>query len=168
MVNTVTASAPVSAAKPKGRQLTYLAAIREAQYEEMTNDPNVILLGEDIEAGMFGSSGGLRDEFGPARVRDTPISELGFCGAAVGMAMTGLRPIVDLSIATFTYAGFDAIVSQAAKSGYMFGAKPTSIDAALYGFIANIYFYDIDTPLKECLMSKENLVAHCKSIHAAL
>ena len=53
-------------------------------------------------------------------------------------------------------------------SGYMFGAKPGSIDAALYGFIANIYFYDIDTPLKECVMSKENLVAHCKSIHAAL
>ncbi|HEX9468273.1 MAG TPA: glutathione S-transferase C-terminal domain-containing protein, partial [Bradyrhizobium sp.] len=53
-------------------------------------------------------------------------------------------------------------------SGYMFGAKPGSIDAALYGFIANIYFYDIDTPLKECVVSKENLVAHCKSIHAAL
>ena len=53
-------------------------------------------------------------------------------------------------------------------SGYMFGAKPTSIDAALYGFIANIYFYDIDTPLKQCLMSKENLVAHCLAIHAAL
>jgi hypothetical protein len=50
----------------------------------------------------------------------------------------------------------------------MFGAKPGSIDAAVYGFIANIYFYDIDTPLKECLMSKQNLVAHCKSIHAAL
>jgi glutathione S-transferase len=53
-------------------------------------------------------------------------------------------------------------------SGYMFGAKPGSIDAALYGFIANIYFYDIDTPLKECVMSKQNLVTHCRSIHAAL
>jgi hypothetical protein len=53
-------------------------------------------------------------------------------------------------------------------SGFMFGAKPGSIDAALYGFIANIYFYDIDTPLKKLLTSRENLVAHCKSIHAAL
>jgi len=53
-------------------------------------------------------------------------------------------------------------------SGYMFGAKPCSIDAAIYGFVANIYFYDIDTPLKEYLMSKQNLVAHCKAIHAAL
>jgi pyruvate dehydrogenase E1 component beta subunit len=91
----------------------------------MRYDPSVVLLGEDIETGMFGSSVGLRDEFGPTRVRDTPISELAFCGAAVGMAMTGLRPIIDLSIATFTYAGFDAIVSQAAKSGYMFGAQAT-------------------------------------------
>jgi glutathione S-transferase len=65
-------------------------------------------------------------------------------------------------------ADLDALANLLPGSGYMFGAKPTSIDAALYGFIANIYFYDIDTPLKECLMSKENLVAHCKSIHAAL
>jgi glutathione S-transferase len=53
-------------------------------------------------------------------------------------------------------------------SGFMFGAKPGSIDAALYGFIANIYFYDIDTPLKKLLLSKENLVAHCRSIHSAI
>jgi glutathione S-transferase len=65
-------------------------------------------------------------------------------------------------------ADLDALANLLPGSGYMFGAKPTSIDAALYGFIANIYFYDIDTPLKECLLSKENLVAHCKSIHAAL
>lgn len=135
MVNELAAPALISAAGRKGRRLTYLGAIREAQYEEMSNDLNVVLLGEDIETGMFGTSGGLRDEFGSARVRDTPISELGFCGAAVGMAMTGLRPIVDLTIATFTYAGFDAIVSQAAKSGYMFGAQakvPVVYRAAMF------------------------------------
>jgi glutathione S-transferase len=54
------------------------------------------------------------------------------------------------------------------ESGYLFGAKPGSIDAAIYGFIANIYFYEIDTPLRKFLMSRENLVAHCQSIHAAL
>jgi glutathione S-transferase len=54
------------------------------------------------------------------------------------------------------------------ESGFLFETKPTSIDAGIYGFIANIYFYDIDTPLKDFLMSKENLVAHCRSIHSAL
>jgi glutathione S-transferase len=65
-------------------------------------------------------------------------------------------------------ADLNALSNLLPGSGYMFGAKPGSIDAAIYGFIANIYFYDIDTPLKECVMSKENLVAHCKSIHVAL
>ena len=65
-------------------------------------------------------------------------------------------------------ADLDALASLLPGSGYMFGARPGSIDAALYGFIANIYFYDIDTPLRQFLLSKENLVAHCRSIHAAL
>jgi glutathione S-transferase len=65
-------------------------------------------------------------------------------------------------------ADLNALSNLLPGSGYMFGAKPCSIDAAIYGFIANIYFYDIDTPLKECLMSRQNLVAHCKAIHAAL
>jgi glutathione S-transferase len=65
-------------------------------------------------------------------------------------------------------ADLTALSNLLPPSGYMFGGKPCSIDAAIYGFIANIYFYDIDTPLKECLMSKQNLVAHCKAIHAAL
>jgi glutathione S-transferase len=65
-------------------------------------------------------------------------------------------------------ADLDALANLLPGSGYMFGAKPGSIDAAVYGFIANIYFYDIDTPLKECLMSQQSLVAHCKAIHAAL
>jgi glutathione S-transferase len=65
-------------------------------------------------------------------------------------------------------ADLDVLANLLAGRGYIFGAKPGSIDAALYGFIANIYFYDIDTPLKKFLLSRENLVAHCRSIHAAL
>jgi glutathione S-transferase len=65
-------------------------------------------------------------------------------------------------------ADLDVLANLLAGSEYMFGPTPGSIDAALYGFIANIYFYDIDTPLKEFLVSRENLVTHCRSIHAAL
>jgi glutathione S-transferase len=65
-------------------------------------------------------------------------------------------------------ADLDALANLLPGSGFMFGAKPGSIDAALYGFIANIYFYDIDTPLKKLLLSKENLVAHCRSIHSGI
>jgi glutathione S-transferase len=65
-------------------------------------------------------------------------------------------------------ADLNALANLLPKNGYFFGAKPTSIDAALYGFTANMYFYEIDTPLKQVLVSKPNLVAHCKSIHAVL
>jgi glutathione S-transferase len=65
-------------------------------------------------------------------------------------------------------ADLDVLADLLPSSGFMFGAKPGSIDAALYGFIANLYFYDIDTPLKNLLLSKNNLVAHCRSIHAAI
>lgn len=65
-------------------------------------------------------------------------------------------------------ADLNALADLLPASGFMFGARPGSIDAALYGFIANIYFYEIDTPLRKLLVSKENLVAHCRSIHASL
>lgn len=106
------------------KRLNYLAAIREAQLEEMRRDENVIVLGEDVEAGVFGTTTGFVEEFGKSRVRNTPLSEAGFCGAAVGAAMTGLRPIVDLTIAAFLYVAMDQIVSQAAKTRYMFGGQP--------------------------------------------
>jgi pyruvate dehydrogenase E1 component beta subunit len=118
----VTASAPTSTAT---KRLTYLAAIRAAQLDEMRRDSRVIVLGEDVEAAVFGTTAGFVEEFGRGRVRNTPISELGFCGAAIGAAMTGLRPVVDLSIATFMYVATDAIISQAAKSRYMFGGQAT-------------------------------------------
>jgi pyruvate/2-oxoglutarate/acetoin dehydrogenase E1 component len=107
------------------KRLNYLAAIREAQLEEMRRDESVIVLGEDVEAGVFGTTTGFVDEFGKSRVRNTPLSEAGFCGAAVGAAMTGMRPIVDLTIASFLYVAMDQIVSQAAKTRYMFGGQPS-------------------------------------------
>ena len=65
-------------------------------------------------------------------------------------------------------ADLDVLAGLLPNSGFLFGAKPGSVDAGIYGFIANIYFYEIDTPLKESLLSKKNLVAHCKSIHTVL
>ena len=65
-------------------------------------------------------------------------------------------------------ADLGALAGLIPREGYVHGERPTAIDAGIYGFIANIYFYDIDTPLKECLMSKQSLVAHCNAIHAAL
>jgi pyruvate/2-oxoglutarate/acetoin dehydrogenase E1 component len=128
-------TSPPSPPRTATRRLTYLAAIREAQQAEMRRDRTVIVLGEDVEAAVFGTTAGFVEEFGRARVRNTPISELGFCGAAIGAAMTGLRPIVDLSIATFMYVATDAIISQAAKTRYMFGGQariPVVFRAAMF------------------------------------
>ncbi len=80
-------------------------------------------MGEDVRSGVFGATGDLVDEFGPDRVLDTPLSEAGFVGAAVGAAMTGLRPIVDMSVASFMYVAMDQFISQAAKNRYMFGGQ---------------------------------------------
>lgn len=106
-------------------RLTYLEAIRQAQLEELRRDENVILMGQDTEVNLFGTAGGLVEEFGRNRIRDTPISELGFAGAAIGAAMAGLRPIVDFTVATFMLVAMEQIVSQASKSRYMFGGQAT-------------------------------------------
>lgn len=116
-------------------RVSYLGAIREAQLEELRRDERVIMLGEDIVADMFGTAAGFFEEFGPERIRNTPISELAFSGAAVGAAMTGLRPIVDIQIATFLYVAMDPIVNQAAKTRYMFGGQasiPVVYRAAMF------------------------------------
>jgi pyruvate dehydrogenase E1 component beta subunit len=102
---------------------SYLDAIRDAQMEEMARDPTVILMGEDVRLNMYGSTGGLFERFGPDRVLDTPMSENAFVGAGVGAAMTGLRPIVDVSMASFLYCAMDQFVSQASKNRYMFGGQ---------------------------------------------
>jgi pyruvate dehydrogenase E1 component beta subunit len=105
--------------------MTYGEAIREAMSIRMREDPNVILFGEDVGAfgGCFGVSAGMFDEFGPERVRDTPISEGAIIGSAVGSAATGLRPIAELMFNDFLTVGMDQLVNQAAKMRYMFGGK---------------------------------------------
>jgi acetoin:2,6-dichlorophenolindophenol oxidoreductase subunit beta len=107
------------------RELTYAEAIREALAEEMRRDPTVVLMGEDVaEAGTpFKVVKGLVEEFGKDRVVDTPISEAGFTGLAVGAAMAGLRPVVDIMFGDFLTLIMDQVVNQAAKIHYMSGGK---------------------------------------------
>jgi pyruvate/2-oxoglutarate/acetoin dehydrogenase E1 component len=104
-------------------QVTFLEGIRQAQHEEMSRDPTVFLMGQDLRLNFFGTARDFVDEFGPERVRDAPLSEAGFVGAAVGAALTGCRPIVDMTICSFLYCAMDQIVSQAAKNRYMFGGQ---------------------------------------------
>src|SRR3989442_6464034 len=107
------------------RELTFGQAVREALAEEMRADPTVYIMGEDVaEAGTpFKVLAGLVDEFGPERVIDSPISEAGITGLAVGAAMTGLRPVVDIMFGDFLTLAMDQIVNQAAKVHYMSGGK---------------------------------------------
>jgi len=107
------------------REITYAEAIREAMVEEMRRDPDVFFMGEDIGVygGAFGVSLGMIDEFGPERVRDTPISEAAIIGAAAGAAVTGMRPIAEIQFSDFIGIGMDQLVNQAAKIRYMFGGR---------------------------------------------
>jgi pyruvate dehydrogenase E1 component beta subunit len=107
------------------REITYAEAIREAMSEEMRSNPDVYLMGEDVGVygGAFGVSLGMVDEFGPERVRDTPISESVIIGAAVGSAVTGMRPIAEIQFSDFILLGMDQLVNQGAKIRYMFGGK---------------------------------------------
>jgi pyruvate dehydrogenase E1 component beta subunit len=120
------------------RELTYKDAINEALRQMMDIDPTIILMGEDIAGGAgrdehpgaldawggpFGVTKGLATRFGRERVMDTTIAEAGFFGAAVGAAMTGLRPIVELMYVDFAGVCFDQVMNQAAKVRYMFGGK---------------------------------------------
>jgi pyruvate/2-oxoglutarate/acetoin dehydrogenase E1 component len=107
------------------REITMGEAVREALAEEMRRDARVFVMGEDVaEAGTaFKVLNGLVDEFGPERVLDTPISEAGFTGIAVGAAMTGMRPVVDIMFGDFIGLTMDQMVNQAAKVHYMSGGK---------------------------------------------
>lgn len=107
------------------RIITYAEAIREAIGQAMEADPSVFMLGEDIGVygGAFGVSGDLVHRFGEDRVRDTPISELGIVGAAVGAALTGMKPIVEIQFSDFTAQAMDQIVNQAAKIHFMLGGE---------------------------------------------
>jgi pyruvate dehydrogenase E1 component beta subunit len=145
------------------RDLTYADALNEALHEEMARDPLVYLIGEDIGAGLpFGVTRGLRETFGTERVLDAPISEAAIVGSAVGAAMTGVRPVVDMHFADFVTCAMDEVVNQLAKSRYMFGGQcsfpltlrmPCGIGKSAGGHHSNsVEAWFLNTPgLKLCL-----------------
>ena len=104
--------------------MNYAEAGRLAVQEAMKRDPRVVVVGEDVgRGGIFQQYKGLQQEFGAARVIDTPISESTIMGAAVGMALAGLRPVVEMRVVDFALCAMDEIVNQAAKARYMFGGQ---------------------------------------------
>ena len=128
--------------------MSYLGAIGAAQREAMEADSRVIIMGEDVEANVYGTMGSksradkgdFLQMFGAARIRNTPISEEVMVGAAAGAAMTGLRPIVDLSYSSFLYMAMDQFVNQVAKNRYMFGGQ-----ASLPVVFRSAMFYGLNT-----------------------
>ena len=114
-------------ARPPGtRRMTYLEAISDGLRTEMRRDPSVLLMGEDIGGdfgGAFKVTRGFEAEFGAHRVINTPMAELGFIGAATGMALMGLRPVIEVQFADFISTGFDAIVQYAATTHYRWGGS---------------------------------------------
>ncbi|MGN6645481.1 MAG: pyruvate dehydrogenase complex E1 component subunit beta [Cytophaga sp.] len=110
------------------REIQFREALREAMNEEMRRDPNVLLLGEEVAEynGAYKVSQGMLDEFGPKRIIDTPISELGFAGIGVGAAMNGLRPIIEFMTFNFSLVAIDQIINGAAKIMSMSGGQYTS------------------------------------------
>ena len=106
------------------RELSYAEAAALAVQREMEADPRVVVLGEDVgRGGIFGQYKGLQQRFGAERVIDTPISEAAIMGAGVGMALAGLRPVVEMRVVDFALCGMDELVNQAAKNRFMFGGQ---------------------------------------------
>src|SRR5213083_3373936 len=107
------------------RQIAFREALREAMQEEMRRDERVFLMGEEVAEynGAYKVSQGMLDEFGPGRVIDTPISELGFAGIGVGAAMNGIRPIVEFMTFNFSLVAIDQIINSAAKMMSMSGGQ---------------------------------------------
>lgn len=129
--------------------MSYLGAIGAAQREAMEADERVVIIGEDVEANVYGTTGGGKSRssegdflqmFGSNRIRNTPISEEGIVGIAAGAAMTGLRPIVDLSYSSFLYMAMDQFVNQVAKNRYMFGGQ-----ASMPVVFRSAMFYGLNT-----------------------
>ena len=102
----------------------FAEAINEAIAEEMRRDENVFIMGEDIRLSVYGATANLLKEFGEDRVLDTPLSENGFFGAAIGASLVGMRPIVE-TVTSFMWVAMDQLISQAAKMRYMFGGQAT-------------------------------------------
>src|SRR5919201_442294 len=126
VANPQTTEVPPAAPEAE-RVITYAEALNEALREEMRRDPAVFVMGEDVAVwgggGVFGVTKGLVDEFGPERVRDTPISEEAIAAVAVGAAATGSRPVAEIMYVDFIGLAMEPIVNQAAKLRYMFGGK---------------------------------------------
>ena len=129
--------------------MSYLGAIGAAQREAMDADERVVIIGEDVEANVYGTTGAGKSRkdkgdflemYGANRIRNTPISEEVIVGAAIGAAMTGLRPIVDLSYSSFLYMAMDQFVNQAAKNRYMFGGQ-----ASIPVVFRSAMFYGLNT-----------------------
>ena len=128
-----------------GKEMRYRDAFNKTLRDEMNHDPDVFIMGEDISGGFdketkepldawggpFAATKGLVQDFGPDRIRDAPISEAGFVGAAVGAALTGLRPVVDLMYFDFVTVAYDQLLSNAAKSRYMFAGQ-TKVPMTLF------------------------------------
>lgn len=117
------------------KEVTYLEAIKGAMDEEMARDSNVFVLGEDVGVygGAFRVTEGFYEKYGEWRVLDTPLSESGFTGAAIGAALVGMRPIVEMQFADFISCAFDQLVSVAAKNHYRWGAATPIVVRAPYG-----------------------------------
>ena len=106
------------------QRMSYSQAAVAALQAEMAADPRVVVVGEDVgRGGIFGQYKGLQEQFGSARVIDTPISEAAIMGSGVGMALAGMKPVVEMRVVDFALCGLDEIVNQAAKNRYMFGGQ---------------------------------------------
>ena len=106
-------------------EITYREALNQALKEEMERDDSVFLMGEEVAQyhGAYKVSKGLLEKFGPRRVLDTPISELGFAGLGVGAAMVGLRPVIEFMTFNFSFLAIDQVINTAAKWRYMSGGQ---------------------------------------------
>lgn len=109
----------------QGRTITYREAVREAMREALRDDPRVFLMGEDVGhyGGCFAVSRGLLAEFGPERIRDTPLAEVAFVGAGIGAALGGMRPIVEIMTVNFSLLALDQIMNTAATLLHMSGGQ---------------------------------------------
>jgi pyruvate dehydrogenase E1 component beta subunit len=111
------------AGQGSGRRIYFINAMREGLRAAMSEDPAVVVIGEDVDRSIIGATRGLLSDFGPARIRNTPISEATFVGACVGAAAVGLRPVADLMVGSFFYIAMDQLADQAAKLRYMSGGQ---------------------------------------------
>jgi len=132
------------------KNMMYAEALNEAIIEEMDLDKSVYYMGEDVRASIYGASNGLHKKFGSKRVLDTPLSENGFFGAAIGSSLVGMRPIVE-TLTSFMWVAMDQLISQAAKMKYMFGGQaslPVTIRAVMYyGMGAAAHHSDRNYPM---------------------